>query len=491
MANYPVYPFGPDGTLPAGVAIVNDLITGGADKALSAQQGKVIGDYLFTSYIPVNLSALTLHSYSLGDNSVENKRWTVSTARHYAIPVTPGTKLQITVTSTETTGGFYGFFTAYDVPTANNSPVYYVQDTTRRWLNNGTLVVIVPETAAYLIICTKDGSAHNSTWTVSEVHDKEIDGDFIPTTDIVDDLTTGGSAKVLSAEQGKVLAEMIEDGQLIPSGLTQYAYTGARVRIDTETHHIARQTVATIASKTCQGGACYGDYLFLFTEGNDTCWLFNLRTNTLVQTISIPAEQRGFVSNCHCNTVNFGTKKYDAGDSFPLLYVSTGYAADNYTGALVYRVTESGGTYSLTLVQTLKMPTSPSSWTEFVIGENNDCYICYTAVRKIYRMNLPSVSDGDLTFNLDDAIEVYQFTPQPFTSSNQNRIYYRGKMYVVSGSAGAGLLFVLNMATQERETVISLADMGINSEPETCFLWDGHLCVAFRSNSGVVALYFD
>lgn len=39
MANQTVYPFGTNGTLPAGYPIINDLTTGGADKALSAGMG--------------------------------------------------------------------------------------------------------------------------------------------------------------------------------------------------------------------------------------------------------------------------------------------------------------------------------------------------------------------------------------------------------------------------------------------------------------------
>ena len=42
MANQTVYPYGTGGSLPSSVGIINDLITGGADKALSAEQGKVL-----------------------------------------------------------------------------------------------------------------------------------------------------------------------------------------------------------------------------------------------------------------------------------------------------------------------------------------------------------------------------------------------------------------------------------------------------------------
>ena len=49
-----------------------------------------------------------------------------------------------------------------------------------------------------------------------------------------------------------------------------------------------------------------------------------------------------------------------------------------------------------------------------------------------------------------------------------------------------------DLATERREVEINLKDtLGLTSEPETCFIWDGHICVAFRSNANVYALYFE
>ena len=45
MANKTVYPYGTDGTLPSSIGIVNDTLTGGADRALSAEAGKDITQY--------------------------------------------------------------------------------------------------------------------------------------------------------------------------------------------------------------------------------------------------------------------------------------------------------------------------------------------------------------------------------------------------------------------------------------------------------------
>ena len=46
MANITVYPFGTEGTIPGSIGIINDMVTGGADKALSAEVGKQIGDII-------------------------------------------------------------------------------------------------------------------------------------------------------------------------------------------------------------------------------------------------------------------------------------------------------------------------------------------------------------------------------------------------------------------------------------------------------------
>lgn len=46
MPNITIYPFGVGGQLPASIGVINDLTTGGADKALSAEQGKVLNNRL-------------------------------------------------------------------------------------------------------------------------------------------------------------------------------------------------------------------------------------------------------------------------------------------------------------------------------------------------------------------------------------------------------------------------------------------------------------
>ena len=232
-----------------------------------------------------------------------------------------------------------------------------------------------------------------------------------------------------------------------------------------------------------QGGDCWGDYFFQFTTNNLAVRVYDLSTKTLVQTVNITSSLKGFVTNCHCNTVNFGTEYYDAEDLFPLIYVSTGYASGGYTGVLVYRITQHNGIFFITLVQTIKFPVDKSSWTEF-IPAGEFAYLCYTAERVIFKVPMPKLKDGNTIISRNDAIETYQFSPQPdwmSTSKNQDHLFYNGKILVISGvpSGEASVFMILDLQTCKRERIIDFTKVGLKTESESIFLWRGDLCVAF------------
>lgn len=241
-----------------------------------------------------------------------------------------------------------------------------------------------------------------------------------------------------------------------------------------------------------QGGDSWGDYFFQFVDGNTEVRVYDLSLRTLVQTVRITSTIQGFVPTCHSNTVCFGTEYYSAEDVFPLIYVSTGNAYKGYSGALVYRITQHNGIFFITLVQTLKFPVDKSSWTEFVPGDKY-AYLCYTSERIIFKVEMPKLSDGDMIIGRDSAIETLQFSPQPdwmATSRNQDRLFHQGKILFVSGVPHAGeacVLVVLNLETCERERIIDFKKNGLESEPESIFIWQGEVCVAFVDK--IVKLY--
>lgn len=69
MANKTIYPFGVGGQTPSGIDIVDDLTTGGRDKALSAEMGKNLAEYVFMG------SGTFAEAYDAARNSVVNFPW--------------------------------------------------------------------------------------------------------------------------------------------------------------------------------------------------------------------------------------------------------------------------------------------------------------------------------------------------------------------------------------------------------------------------------
>ena len=236
---------------------------------------------------------------------------------------------------------------------------------------------------------------------------------------------------------------------------------------------------------SAQGGDCWDDWFFQFSNYNRCVRVYNLAEKQLKQECTIQARDKGFVSNCHCNSVCFGSSFYEEGDEFPLLYVSTGYTQDGFSGALVYRVVKKGGLFSFSLVQTIRLPILNSSWTEF-IPAGDVCYVGYTGDFIVYKCPMPSPHAGDVIIDgSKDAIEFFQFPSQPEeikTSRNQGKLFYHGKIIYPSGvpqTGEASVLFILDLNSRTYEHIFSFPEMGLLKEPESVFFWKGSLCVAF------------
>ncbi len=234
-----------------------------------------------------------------------------------------------------------------------------------------------------------------------------------------------------------------------------------------------------------QGGDCYGDLFFQFSSENTTVRVYDLLKKTLLCESRIEGLNRGFVPNCHCNSVCFGTSFYTEYDEFPLLYVSTGYGIEEYTGALVYRVIRQNDYFSFSLVQTIKFPKyGMAPWTEFIPG-GEYCFLSYTSDYIVFKFQMPDANEGDIVLDYQDAIESFQFSSPPewiYSSRNQDRFYHKGKIIYISGVPGAGevsALVILDLSKKAYEHVFGFTQMGLYQEPESVFVWQGNICVAF------------
>ena len=163
MSNKTVYPYGTEGQLPYNVGLVNDLVTGGANKALTAEQGRYIGDYFFGELTPINLAQYTLSHYSLGASS-----WS-GNGQHIVVPVNPGERYVLRVERASGTA-WYGYFKdTYTPPTATTDTIPYVSGTSRMSLAAGesnAREITVPARCYYICLCYKDGNGEPCIWTL-------------------------------------------------------------------------------------------------------------------------------------------------------------------------------------------------------------------------------------------------------------------------------------------------------------------------------------
>lgn len=155
MANQTVYPYGTGGSLPSSIGIINDLKTGGADKALSAEQGKVIGEELQLlpiidlSQYPDNTGAVIINANSLlalnMNSRFKHKRVPIEGGSSYEVHSEVGTAFAFSTSNQTTTEGG-----AYLIPPSSEGQI-------RHEVAAGVSVTVTaPEDATYLWVTVWD-----------------------------------------------------------------------------------------------------------------------------------------------------------------------------------------------------------------------------------------------------------------------------------------------------------------------------------------------
>ena len=152
MANQTVYPFGPDGQLPSGYPIADDLNTNSAQQALSAKQGVVLKGMIEDSELverAIDLSGLSL----IAGNyiSYSTNLWVAgsNTTKAFFVRITPGRRYRITAGANIARVAILSDKT----DTVGTSPSYATGETEIRSVNAGTVLdFVAPYDANYLSI---------------------------------------------------------------------------------------------------------------------------------------------------------------------------------------------------------------------------------------------------------------------------------------------------------------------------------------------------
>lgn len=200
MANKTLYPFGTNGTLPSSVGIIDDLTTGGHDKALSAAAGKTLNERF------KSLSSVTLPSELSSFIKLPDNTWTSGgTTKCVLIPVSAGDMYRITANDIYLC---YYAVLKNNTTTAQTAPTYATGWTSPDDIDTETSVdVVIPSDGAYLYISTHSVS-YDTTPVVEKIEFKSV----IETIEgnIVNNLNTDANNKSLSASMGKTLNDKFE-----------------------------------------------------------------------------------------------------------------------------------------------------------------------------------------------------------------------------------------------------------------------------------------
>lgn len=247
-----------------------------------------------------------------------------------------------------------------------------------------------------------------------------------------------------------------------------------------------------------QGGASFGNYLFVGYHGNRAMDIYDLSNRTFI--CSMPMQTPEPRSKCHANTINFGSRYYKQGDEFPLLYVSSGYSISNSedrSNVFVYRLSKTMNhddsfVFKSELVQTISVLGS-GGWTECVTDIDHDA-LWFRYKRCILKYQVPDVRLKDFDLNLREtpAMDTVIFRDFKILMHCQGMLCHEGNIYLPSGVPSWGeepYLSIVNLEKKDYTHIINLVDLEMINrsalwdntwEPEFFFVFDGDYFIGYR-----------
>lgn len=279
----------------------------------------------------------------------------------------------------------------------------------------------------------------------------------------------------------------------------QYIYNGESVDFNNHTagnvysfeKYANLQYAGVINNTYPQGCAVYGDYLFSAYHPGTVFTIYNLATKQHVQTINVSS-----ITGCHCNNIFFGPEVVPGSD-FPALYVSDQRSTPK---VYVFEVLNSGGVYSLNLIQTLTLPTSNNLYYQdakgiqyisgnsgakamWVGGYTENTFYKEQSVNNLivyYKIPIPEITEGNQTISYSSVISSFQVAME---DSMQGAFIYNNKIYQ---SVGVGTdtrpskICVYDLSQTAKVTDVNITDTGAMNEYEVEGIWpyNGYLMMA-------------
>lgn len=254
-------------------------------------------------------------------------------------------------------------------------------------------------------------------------------------------------------------------------------------------------------SRNHQSSASFQDYLILITQSRKVLNLYNLRKKELLYSLVMePAVDYSYTGSdlYHCNQACFGVDYYLPGDFFPVLYISQRARSDLRCFVECFRViplrSNSASDYTQFKVQLVQTIYFPSLTCENSLGNVNcvidhDNRLMYTYSRnnnnkeknyglcKISCFNIPNLDKTEVYLEDSDIIDSFQLDCSAINMQGgciKDELLYIGQGYKVAGI----YLNIVDIRKRCLHSRIDLLSMGIEWEPEGCFIYDGSLMVS-------------
>lgn len=253
-----------------------------------------------------------------------------------------------------------------------------------------------------------------------------------------------------------------------------------------------RKTISQFGGLTFyhQSAAAYGEYVFFVTEGRDEICLYSLTKKKVLYTLRLAVANRNVY---HCNQSSFGIEKYDASDSFPLLYISQRAKSDGRCFIEVFRIITHSNeelseyeSFTIELVQSIYLPKmsyenslgnancviDSSNNLMYVYSRNNDSNDDNYGQCKITVFAIPDAHLSNVYLEDDSIVSSFMLDISAFNM--QGACIHGDYLYIGQGMQSVGYIF-LNVIDLKQECLavrINLQDYGVSWEPEGCFFYD-------------------
>lgn len=473
--------------------IVDNLNDGGTDKVISAEQGKVLGEYAKSiDYVTgsptatfTDITAVGRTDASILDVTLDSTNGIIKfdatgskTSKTYAWVNLPsnlvnGQTYRMSFDSIVSVDSGCDGYLAIATNTTDSSTGYSggINVTT-----NAHRTLTFEKTAAklYLIIASNSIGSTGTYVYISNIEFHAYSGetyDSLPTlTEKVDGFIGSFADASITGYYG---------GEKVPS-LNKWMI-GAKL---------------LMGNATCQAGAAYGNYFFQFTNQHSNMKVYDLSTKTFHSTVTMTS-----VASDHCNNACFSNIFYDTNDDFPLIYTS-GSQTGSYNHVQVWRIQLADNVFSITKVQEITLPTGATGniwyWGQAYL-DNERGYMWYSTNANgnahFMKFAIPAIFDGDSNVvsevTLTDADIIDSFSTIP-NANQQGGVVKNGILYLLDGVPSYGTytkLYVYNLWSKSLINIIDIYNiLGITSEFEGCGIWNDTL-VANTNGGGIYAIY--